>query len=991
MIILNLEHRESSHLISLQIFTLDGHTSYYPFSPFSILNPQPYHFLGLLPYSGLAISSIKCCTGRYSDRFTIYAICTMSTAKKPQQPGEPVVTAPTKHSETKPSWRLNSRQTPAVKKCLPKSRSKYPSSAPAVKVSPRSLSKPASSQNTSSPNYIRAVKPPVLLRFNTPVSSSPAPDDSNRSSDSKLTDVATKRTVNKTINLPITPNSREKATHKGRQDPYDIPSDSDTNDPPRRQTTFTTSARSIGSSPSNERARRIASKRNREGVPSATQKQTIHTSPSKSRASTSSRQLHPPKPQIPVDAEIISISSSGNSSGDEPIFHSTSSSTEPAESATPRRAIEKIRREAKVAPTRLSPRSSMEESYRSSPPTYPSIKALGKRSSHSVNDHLTIIENTVGDSQQQLRGLGIANGRDEASGTENQPMVAVSGMSKIAKDMLKEDQSCSEPSIKELEPGDDGDDDDHRIASNDDNQSSEHSSISDNEIDRDRLSSNPDKESKPRWTPDSWMDKYVVSYLWHPGSQKVSLANCPFEGYIVSEEGLGSYIPGYQAPDDKTLAEAEKTAISKDAPEGYDDESDICDSYRDPDEAGSERSSSTCQDATTISDLIRPCYLDLPQMSVTSSSTTTLETVQDTELVKQNFVPSDASSSHSSASETTSILITRQLMNDCAPPSNQELAELMSSSPVRQRSVATSPIRDITEQADSDGDVDSGSSRSGSHSGNSSGVFSTEMFDSEKLSSATSPSPSRTIRSLFDSPPPISKSHRYLSSVARARSSPEARRQTETRLVVELPHLPSGRREEYQKIDSIQFTTPPPKTFKEINEATSDTEIQPSDFSADETLEYVLHNSPKWLKGITEIQGVGDDTLSTPKSLSARPIMKPSQGSVIQDSEYQSSAELVGTPSEVITTTAACVDYLASDKLTNTNTNTNSSKKGQSNRKRKSPPLDTSLANEAPADKRQKSTINPNEPDQKKKRRRHGVRPKNKKAAKAALKIRHRK
>ncbi|KAL7628493.1 hypothetical protein AAE478_000008 [Parahypoxylon ruwenzoriense] len=261
--------------------------------------------------------------------------------------------------------------------------------------------------------------------------------------------------------------------------------------------------------------------------------------------------------------------------------------------------------------------------------------------------------------------------------------------------------------------------------------------------------------------------------------------------------------------------------------------------------------------------------------------------------------PERVPSPPSAESETTSVLITRQLMSDCPPPSNQELAELMSSSPTNMRARASSPGQGV----DGEGGYDTSSSdpSSGIPARIIPGTPQPPATPRNRSVSFRLEHPSatyilngiaerRTARSLTDCSPPAYRSNqRVRNSIDRIDTNVKigtpnpvgetptkpARKLTNTskaeptldsdnkepsinaNIVVELPTLTIEKHDEHHAIslireadDSSRF---PPKSFEEINGATSRANAQPSYDSDAETLSYVLHKSPRWLNSITQI------------------------------------------------------------------------------------------------------------------------------------------
>ncbi|KAI0891057.1 hypothetical protein F4806DRAFT_336557 [Annulohypoxylon nitens] len=443
---------------------------------------------------------------------------------------------------------------------------------------------------------------------------------------------------------------------------------------------------------------------------------------------------------------------------------------------------------------------------------------------------------------------------------------------------------------------------------------------------------------RPRWSPLSWMERYETEFM--PGMDgNVWLATGPFKGWILDGPGAGKYIPGCKEPDDETVAEAEKTAeirwnLRWDDPEGL----SVSDAEG-PDEVHDDQSTSSIHEDAASSHVRSPVgnYKEKPLLKplLPIISPGVLETANSqfdiddkaverttkTERTKQyvlsggssnnvkfdekpgvlspissrtrrrfsahfapTVAPQDAPSPPSAESETTSTLITQQLINDCAPPSNQELAELMSSSPATRRANTPSLVHQV------DGPADSSSSESSSgipaHISpkppkRSPGVTRTQdiSFGPEHIDAAHilgGIAGRRTTRSLTSHLPSLTKSNqvsRDAKSVSKAtrlkpsiqppKDSPKAH------IVVEVPGLSTEEQDEYEVVSSIPEirSTLSPKSFKEINEATSKVDIESNDPDEEQTLDYVLRQSPRWLADIMEAKEADDEGMSVPKSL----------------------------------------------------------------------------------------------------------------------------
>ncbi|KAI1073607.1 hypothetical protein F5B20DRAFT_566409 [Whalleya microplaca] len=254
-----------------------------------------------------------------------------------------------------------------------------------------------------------------------------------------------------------------------------------------------------------------------------------------------------------------------------------------------------------------------------------------------------------------------------------------------------------------------------------------------------------------------------------------------------------------------------------------------------------------------------------------------------------------ASSPPSGVSETTSTLITRQLTESCPPPSNQELAVLLSSSPTNQDTKTLSSVERANDQNGSEN-----YSADASSTEPSSGIPAClprapppPPVSPDRESPIMLEHPSarlvmngiahqRSTRPLVD-PWSISSAKRRQRMLTTNRETPLAQKETptkpersrlatketnsqpkentieplaKTKIIVELPTLPSEKQAEYSTISPLQeaHNSPlSPKTFKEIEGATSKVSTQSND-SSEEALGYVLRESPHWLGSITQIE-----------------------------------------------------------------------------------------------------------------------------------------
>ncbi|KAF3055720.1 hypothetical protein GL218_06808 [Daldinia childiae] len=167
---------------------------------------------------------------------------------------------------------------------------------------------------------------------------------------------------------------------------------------------------------------------------------------------------------------------------------------------------------------------------------------------------------------------------------------------------------------------------------------------------------------------------------------------------------------------------------------------------------------------------------------------------------------------------------------------------------------------------------------------------------------------------------------------------------TKTNIEVVLPFMSAEERAEYDvvsEVDDDESTPLPPISFKEINEATPSLSPE-SDGSGEETLNYVLRQSPAWLHNITEVVEPRDATAD---------MTKPSSKSLVKSSLKIPSVDLESprNPREprrhLFTATVAG----------NSQTGQDSSSGTERKKKRKLSSISFSSVGELPASKKQKA------------------------------------
>lgn len=336
---------------------------------------------------------------------------------------------------------------------------------------------------------------------------------------------------------------------------------------------------------------------------------------------------------------------------------------------------------------------------------------------------------------------------------------------------------------------------------------------------------NPSSSMCDTGTPEPfrrWMSNYETSFTCHLGF--CSVADGPFEGLIRAGSQKGSYLPGYAPPSPTSVAQCEKTATPKDCP-------------RDSD----------------FSDYDSSAEHDVKE---NDSNFERLPIV----------IPESAKTTRSTESDSTSVLIMRQLSQD-VPPSNQELGILMSSSPLqsgiyhaeklaRSSSVrlASANVVDASEvspkplsQADgskisSNDPVLVGTPKSGRHS---------QHYDADL---DVTPNFERAL-SQVETPSTRSRSSQKLAGQLESDYSNEVLRSTTGKVVVKIPELSAQRRAEYKKVAESLEQGPlaaPLRSFKEINGKLEDAHHFSQD-SGVAAIDQVLKASPAWLANITEV------------------------------------------------------------------------------------------------------------------------------------------
>ncbi|KAI0117516.1 hypothetical protein F4814DRAFT_416661 [Daldinia grandis] len=369
-------------------------------------------------------------------------------------------------------------------------------------------------------------------------------------------------------------------------------------------------------------------------------------------------------------------------------------------------------------------------------------------------------------------------------------------------------------------------------------------------------------ERMPWWAPQAWIERYETGFMIDFNvADRLWLGIGPFMGWISDGPGKGTYMPGYGPPDDATIAKAEKTAVLRYHLRTYDSDSEDHEQWerdyfpdekklhKDEDGGNSTRLASDnpyCPTSPREEELHCIARLADPDQA-TLLKAKAIEQAERAEKTQQyvltgnpsgNFnsqvtdsydprssrtqgklfahpVPTaksdDSTSPPSAASETTSTLITRQLVADCASLS----------SPTDRRTKASSSTRHVNKPCSSD--------------------------------DGRSSIPTRRGQSM-----PVGLRHpsaKPINTKAEPESFIPPNTSTKTNIEVVLPFMSVEERAEYDvvsQIDDDKFTPLPATSFKEINEATPSLSPE-SDGSGEETLNYVLRQSPTWLHNITEV------------------------------------------------------------------------------------------------------------------------------------------
>ncbi|KAI1858495.1 uncharacterized protein JN550_012628 [Neoarthrinium moseri] len=311
-----------------------------------------------------------------------------------------------------------------------------------------------------------------------------------------------------------------------------------------------------------------------------------------------------------------------------------------------------------------------------------------------------------------------------------------------------------------------------------------------------------------------WVQDCVTNFVAHPGF--CSVADGPFKGLIRGGPDDGKYLPGFSAPTQQHIAEMRRAAVRKER--WIDMDSSVSDAA--PGDAESE-------------DMVQERH-PLKTPSFTQS-------------------------------EPTSILITKQLSQE-EPPSNQELAILMSSSP--SRAGAESRLMPVTDLCTSNIDDTDANNREAS----------LELptclpsFLPPNAPECDRSTPSRYQRPSFndadlDVTPtferalsqmetPSTRSRSAHTSSAPSKKDDDIHPSSTGHLVVKIHELSAEKQAEYRKMPD-DYRQPQLgrilRPFKEINGGHRDSGNVSQD-SSTSAIEHVLRESPMWLANITELE-----------------------------------------------------------------------------------------------------------------------------------------
>ncbi|KAI2619448.1 hypothetical protein GGS26DRAFT_601920 [Hypomontagnella submonticulosa] len=349
-------------------------------------------------------------------------------------------------------------------------------------------------------------------------------------------------------------------------------------------------------------------------------------------------------------------------------------------------------------------------------------------------------------------------------------------------------------------------------------------------------------ERKWWWYLNGWLHRYQHLYDYDYKTGNMSIDSGPYRGWIIDGPGKRSHLPDYREPDDQTLAEADKTAerkwwhweiYSSESEQGYESDQQSESEYG----QGDEQSSTAKSEAKTTGGT--ECAKRTAEYVLTSNLGDDMNSQQEVESssstscgaqgrLQAKPAPYDHSKLRSTSSETTSssssskptsTLIARQPATDQTTPSHQALSLTKTrETPSKAKHASATNLDKATKR------------------------------DAARLLTDISPSVIR--------PNQHARSTSQDSSCIPKASKIPAR----TSIVVELPGLTKDERAEYEAVSPSQEDgsfIQPPKSFKEINESTPSPRGE-LDSSDEETLRYIIYQSPKLLNTITKVDERSD-------------------------------------------------------------------------------------------------------------------------------------
>ncbi|KAI0385655.1 hypothetical protein F5Y04DRAFT_154223 [Hypomontagnella monticulosa] len=310
-------------------------------------------------------------------------------------------------------------------------------------------------------------------------------------------------------------------------------------------------------------------------------------------------------------------------------------------------------------------------------------------------------------------------------------------------------------------------------------------------------------ERKWWWYLNGWLHRYDTTYDLDYESNNVSIGSGPYRGWIICGPGNRSHEPHYREPDDQILAEADKTEIrrwwhwhtySTDSELDYDNWSDLESTDQGLEDGhGVDEASVAKAEAMTTEWAER--VKRTAQYVLTGSLGDDIESQQAVEPLNPSSIEAQGS--------LGAKLAPTAACNDSKHPhfaSSETTSTLIAQQLVTDQSDRSPPTTKPNQQAHS---------------------FSWDSTSNEQ----------------FPVPPAKTSSANT------------------TSIVVELPGMTKEERAKYDAVSPIEETSSfiqHPKSFKEINESSPSQEDEPNS-SDEETLQYIMYQSPHLLNTITEV------------------------------------------------------------------------------------------------------------------------------------------